>query len=427
MLSPLSVPKKLVAVNNSVRTAFFPVQLSDFTLPKKSDSVHLTELFTGPKTVNSATFNDFMKPVLQILPDTPALESRGDRPLKLLFDNQLKSLIYYHLFEHESGRDLLQKLREDGFAKEHVAPRGGISRSGFSEAMNNRGTEQLQYVFQELCLLSHGVIPRQYADLGEIRLTDGSLIGAVLSMYWADYRKNSRKAKGHFGFDLNHGIPSAIFLTAGKGAERPFVSQILSPGQTGVMDRGYQCHDLFDTLQDEGKSFVCRIKNNTKMECVTEYTVNPDDYIFYDALVRLGTPGVNQSGKSVRVVGYRVGNAKYLIATDRPDLTAEQIALVYKLRWDIEKFFQWWKKHLKVYHLIVRSEYGVMVQLLAGLITYLLMAIYCRKHYNEPVSVVRLRQIRIAIGNELRNPPPDPLIILILLLSENVGKAYAKS
>ena len=68
-----------------------------------------------------------------------------------------------------------------------------------------------------------------------------------------------------------------------------------------------------------------------------------------------------------------------------------------------------------------------MVQLLAGLITYLLMAIYCRKHYNEPVSVVRLRQIRIAIGNELRNPSPDPLIILILLLPENVGKAYAKS
>lgn len=368
-----------------------------------------------------------MNPLRQILPDTPPLESRGDRPLKLLFDNQLDSLIYYHLFEHESGRDLLQNLREDDFAKEHIAPEGGISRSTFFEAVNSRGTEQMQYVFQELCLLSRGIVPRQYADFGEIRLIDGSLINAVLSMYWADYRKNTRKAKGHFGFDLNHGIPSAIFLSAGKGAERPFVSQILSPGQTGVMDRGYQCHDLFDTLQDEGKSFVCRIKNNTKMEYIKEYDVNPGNYIFCDALVLLGTPGMNQSGKPVRVVGYRVGNAKYLIATDRHDLTAEQIALIYRLRWDIEKFFQWWKKHLKVYHLIARSEYGVIVQLLAGLITYLLMAIYCRKHYNEPVSAVRLRRIRIAIRNELRNPLPDPLIILILLLSKNGEKAYAKN
>jgi len=387
----------------------------------------ISPLSVPKEVINSGTFDDFMQPVRQILPDTPPLESRGNKPLKLLFDNQIDSLIYYHLFKHESGRDLLQNLREDDFAKEHIAPEGGISRSAFFEAVNNRGTEQLQYVFQELCLLSRGVIPRQYADLGDIKIIDGSLIEAVLSMYWADYRKNSRKAKGHFGFDLNHGIPSAIFLTAGKGAERPFVSQILSPGQTGVMDRGYQCHDLFDSLQDEGKSFVCRIKNNTKMKYIEEYNVNSDSYIFCDALVRLGTPGVNQSGKPVRVVGYRVGNAKYLIATDRHDLTAEQVALVYKLRWDIEKFFQWWKKHLKVYHLIARSEYGVMVQLLAGLITYLLMAIYCRKHYNEPVSAVRLRQIRIAIRNELRNPFPDPLIILILILSKSVKKAYAKN
>ncbi|OQY58864.1 MAG: hypothetical protein B6245_09545 [Desulfobacteraceae bacterium 4572_88] len=191
------------------------------------------------KTISSATFDDFMKPVHEILPDTPPLESKGDRPLKFTFENEPDSLIYYHLSENESARELLQKLREDDFAKEHIAPKSGISLSSFSEAINGRGAEQLQYVFQELCLLSRGIIPRQYSDMGNIVLTDGSLTDAVLSMYRADYRGNSRKARGHFGFDLSHGIPSAVCLTAGKGAERPCVSRILSPGQTGVMDRGY--------------------------------------------------------------------------------------------------------------------------------------------------------------------------------------------
>jgi len=50
------------------------------------------------------------------------------------------------------------------------------------------------------------------------------------------------------------------------------------------------------------------------------------------------------------------------------DLTAGQVATVYKLRWDIETFFKWWKKPLKVYHLIAHSRYGLMVQILAGLI-----------------------------------------------------------
>lgn len=365
-----------------------------------------------------------MKPVHEILPNTPPLGSKGDRPLKFTFENELGSLIYYHLFENESGRELLQKLREDDFAKEHIAPEGGISRSSFFEAISSRGIGQLQYVFRELCNLAGGIIPRQYSDLGDIVLIDGSLIEAVLSMYWADYRKNSRKAKGHFGFDLNQGIPSAIFLTSGKGAERPFVDQILSPGQTGTLDRGYQCHRLFDKLREEGKHFVCRIRNNTKMEIIEEYCITPDSYIFYDALVWLGTPGQNQTEEPVRVIGYHIANVRYYVATDRHDLAAEQIALIYKLRWDIEKFFQWWKKHLKVYHLIARSEYGVMVQLLGGLITYLLMAIYCRKHYNEPVSVVRLRQIRIAIQNELRISSDIPFPIL--LLSKNRKKTYAK-
>ena len=118
--------------------------------------------------------------------------------------------------------------------------------------------------------------------------------------------------------------------------------------------------------------------------------INPDSNIFYDAIVLLGTPGVNQTKKPLRLVGYTVDGPRYWVATTRYDLTAEQIALIYKLRWDIEKFFAWWKRHLKVYHLIARSEYGLMVQILAGLITYLLLAIYCREQHNEKVSIKRV-------------------------------------
>jgi len=110
----------------------------------------------------------------------------------------------------------------------------------------------------------------------------------------------------------------------------------------------------------------------------------------------------NQSQKSLRLVGYRVDGVDYWIATDRWDLSAEQIAQAYKLRWNIENFFAWWKRHLHVYHLIARSQYGLMVQILAGLITYLLLAIYCHENHGEPVSIKRVRELRINIQNELR-------------------------
>ncbi len=120
---------------------------------------------------------------------------------------------------------------------------------------------------------------------------------------------------------------------------------------------------------------------------------------------------INKTEEPIRLVGYQVGCVKYWIATNRHDLTAEQVAASYKLRWDIENFFAWWKRHLKVYHLIARSEHGLMVQILAGLITYLLLAIYCHRKFNERVSIKRVRQLRITIQNELRtdffDKPPD--------------------
>ena len=246
------------------------------------------------------------------------------------FEDQLKALIFYHLEEHVSGRHLIQVLKEDNFARNNIAPKDGIEKSSFFEAINNRGLEQLQFVYKNLCSEASKILPNQYADLGELIAIDGSLINAVLSMAWADYRKNSRKAKIHLGFNINKGIPSKIYFTDGNGAERPFVSKILSPGQTGVSDRGYQEHAEFDSLQAEGKSFVIRIKANTTKTIVREYDVNADSIVFYDAEVLLGTvQNNNQTQKPVRLVGYRVGNVDYWVVTDRRDLTAEQIAEIY--------------------------------------------------------------------------------------------------
>ncbi len=349
-----------------------------------------------------ASFDKFCLPIGKAKCGMPPLVSRGNRPLKMTFDDQLKALIFFHLEEHTSAQHLLQILEEDDFARNNIAPEEGIKKSSFAEAINTRGLEQLSHIYQNLQTQAIAGLPKEHNDLGDLISIDGSLIDACLSMQWADYRKGAKKAKVHLGFDINHGIPRKVFLTDGKGPERPFVSMILSPGQTGVLDRGYQAHDLFDLWQDEEKHFVCRIKAKTKKTCIDRKEVNPDSNIFYDAIVLLGTPAINQTKKPVRLVGYIVDGTKYWVATDRHDLTAEQISFIYKLRWDVETFFGWWKRHLKVYHLIARSEYGLMVQILAGLITYLLLAIYCHEQHNEKVSIKRVRELRIKIHNEIR-------------------------
>jgi len=351
---------------------------------------------------NPPSFSQLSRPINNLFLDMPPLEARGNKKLELDFQQQLNALILFHLDEHVSGSHLLQILEEDSLARQIVGTPTGLAKSTFFEAINTRGLEQLSYLFGELYKSAANVLPHEHANLGQLVGIDGSLIDATLSMYWADYRKNDRKAKAHLAFDLNRSIPQKIYLTDGKAGERPFAMQTLSPGQTGVMDRGYQCHKNFDLWQDQHIYFLCRIQDKTEKTIIREDPVTTNTMFFFDGLVLLGIPGKNLSEKPVRLIGYKIAGKTYWIATNRFDLSADQIATIYKLRWQIETFFAWWKRHLRVYHLIARSRYGLMVQILSGLITYLLLAIFCHEQYREKVSIRRVRQLRVKIQTEAR-------------------------
>ena len=144
------------------------------------------------------------------------------------FEHHLKALVYLHLQEYESGRELLQVLEQDEFARTHIAPPQGVSRSTFFEAMNTRGLEQLSQMYHLLQAKAKALLPALHSDLGEMVGIDGSLIDAVPTMQFADYRNGVQKAKVHMGLDLNRGIPQRVFLSAGKADDE----DPCRPGQT---------------------------------------------------------------------------------------------------------------------------------------------------------------------------------------------------
>jgi hypothetical protein len=352
------------------------------------------------KLRNRRAFQRLLEPINRYWkPDAP-LTSKGYRPLQLSFDDQLKALIYFHLEDFSSGRELIQALDQDNFAKECVAPPKGIKKSAFFEAINNRGLEQLTEIFTVLAKQATKTIPAEYAHLGNLVAIDGSYIDALMSMDWADYSSTQKKAKAHIGFDLNRSVPKKIFLTDANEIERKYVERMIGPGETAVLDRGYQCNADFDQWQLSDKKFICRIQARSKKKVIQQNVISENSIAFYDAVVMLGTKGSTEAKKEVRLVAYRVDCKEYWIATNRHDLTAEEVAQAYKLRWNIETFFAWWKRHLNVYHLIARSQYGLTVQIMGGLITYLLLAIYCQEQHSEPVSINRVRELRHQIARD---------------------------
>ena len=72
-------------------------------------------------------------------------------------------------------------------------------------------------------------------------------------------------------------------------------------------------------------------------------------------------------------------NTKMLIfLTNNFDLSAGQIALLYKQRWQIELFFKWIKQHLKVKTFWGTTENAVRIQINIAIITYCLVSIIAK-------------------------------------------------
>ena len=131
-----------------------------------------------PRKHFAPSFYQLYQPLVKILQETPILESRGDRPLQMTFEDQLKALIFFHLEEHNSGRHLIQVLKEDDFARNNIAPEEGFEKSSFFEAINYRGLEQLEFVFNKLSSEACEILPDQHPELGELIAFDASLTGA---------------------------------------------------------------------------------------------------------------------------------------------------------------------------------------------------------------------------------------------------------
>jgi len=347
----------------------------------------------------SPTFSTLMAPLEAQLPYLTPLESGSNRPLDFTFAHQIRALVYYHTEAFTSGQDLLQAAHDDPLVRALMVPDTGLGKSTFYEANANRGSQQMFEVLTHLTQKVRKRLRIVYPELGTLIAIDGSLIDACLSMRWAEYSSTQRKAKVHVGFDLNYGIPRRVEMTDGKGAERPFVSTLLEPDDTGVLDRGYVDYARFDAWIDEDKHFVARLRKNAQREILQSLPLPEGTSLFFFAKVRLGE-GDSRMRHPLFLVGFKSRGKIYWVATDREDLSAEQIAFIFSLRWEIETFFAWWKRHLDVYHLISRNPHGVLLQVLAGLVTYLLLVLYFDLQWGERPSIRRLRQLRRNIRRE---------------------------
>jgi hypothetical protein len=230
-----------------------------------------------------------------------------------------------------------------------------------------------------------------------ITLVDGTWIKALSKMGWAVFRKDHNRAiKAHLHLELLKTVPVAATITDANSSEHAVLGQMLQHGRLYVLDRGYAKYELLQQIIDARSSFVCRLPDNAVLDVVEERLLDQDALnvgIVRDAVVRLGcktardklanpvriveiecTPRRKPSGKTARG-GPEQGDT-ILIVTDRLDLPADVVALLYRYRWQIEIFIRFFKHVLGCRHLLSTSQNGIERETYAAIIACLLIALW---------------------------------------------------
>ena len=100
----------------------------------------------------------------------------------------------------------------------------------------------------------------------------------------------------------------------------------------------------------------------------------------------------------MRRIGYRDAKTgkRYVFLTNNFVLPALTIAQLYKARWQIELFFKWRKKHLRIKAFYGTSENAVKTQIWVAVCVYVLVAIV-KKRLRLDHSLYKILQI-LSVG-----------------------------
>jgi transposase len=267
-----------------------------------------------------------------------------------------------------------QKSYHPGFGK-------SVKRSNLAKANESREYR----IFEELAYYLIDIARKKlsnddFAVKGKVYAFDSTTIDLCLSVFWwAKFRKAKGGIKVHTLYDITTQIPAFVHIT--EATVHDVKAMSLIPYEIGayyIFDRGYVDYKRLYKITQLNSYFVIRSKKNMKFQCSHYKTVDASAGVMSDQEgVLVGFYNSKKYPKKLRKVVYYDAekDRAFVYLSNNFELPPEQIALLYKNRWQIELFFKWIKQHLKIKSFWGTSENAVRIQIYTAIITYCLVSI----------------------------------------------------
>ena len=335
---------------------------------------------------------------------------------KVLHGKKMFYLLLYGLVENDR---LSQRSLEDTFNDPffkllfNLDEKESIVRSSISERLSKIDPDYFKQVYE--CIYEQ--FSSFYTDANRQKYNlirvDSSIISDTAGILQEGIEQNQsgkKAVKYTIAFDGILPCCSSVFTSSSSSSEDKALPEVVKnyvkqePGHKNiyVLDRGLQSTRTMKEFSVNHITFICRAKEDRKFVELQSLMIEGQELnlgetnLIKDSKVNLytGVPIQNKKGnihfreelveepfRLIIVQSKKEQEKYYWFISNNFEMTAKDIALAYRRRWDIEVFFRFIKQKLNVSHLISLNKNGIEVMLYMSLITAMLILIY--KHANK--------------------------------------------
>lgn len=309
--------------------------------------------------------------------------------------DQLLSMIFAQLTGSESLRILASRFNSQKHHHYHLQTKA-IKRSTLADANQNKDCELYKKLCEQLLQQTHRNLKKECQEM--LYLLDSTPVILKGHGYdsWtkANTTHYTQGLKVHMLYAGQQKQPVTAHITDPNVNDITYGRNLeIEENATYVFDKAYCDYNWWHRIEQQGAYFVTRLKINAAIAVIEQRPIKADSMVLEDNIIKFTNmnPGAGRKNNYKqplrRVIVQRDnGLAPIILVSNDLNRSAEDIAALYKSRWDIELFFKWLKQNLKIKKFMGRSENAVRTQVYIALITYLLVGIYHKKQ-TEQVSL----------------------------------------
>jgi len=342
----------------------------------------------------------------------------------------LFTMLFGILSRCDSMTEVCEGLRAMGGKLNHLGMDQAPAKSTACDGLRNRSHKFFEDLYFTLVKHYHSFLSdsRTYGlTFKEVLIIDSTtirLFSDILKGVGRNPKGDGKKKGGmkvHMLIDAVQSVGRFIKMTAAKVNDQKFLKSLeLISDSMIVFDKAYNYYHQFALWTQKRVYFVTRMKKNAVYEVIKvtreHYRKKGKAKVLRDEIIELEYHPEREDGTrdmkttlnmTLRKVSYQdEQNRYYDFLTNNFDISAEDVAFLYKKRWGIEILFKKMKQNFQLHYFYGENENAIYTQVWCTLIAQLLLTVtqkiaQAKKAFSVVASLVRIHLISNLDVNEL--------------------------